>query len=66
MGNARVLDLKFTVFLFFSTKGMWNLASALMIVDMEKTQIGSKNTLNFRLSLILCLNSEFEVLIFPL
>lgn len=66
MGNVRVLDLKFTVFLFFPTKGMWNLASALMIVDMEKTQIGSKNTLNFRLSLMLCLNSEFEVLIFPL
>lgn len=36
----------------FFMLGMWNLASALMIVDMEKTQIGSKDTLNFRSSLL--------------
>lgn len=41
----------------FMMKGMWNLASALMIVDMEKTQIGSNDTLNFRSSLVSCLNS---------
>jgi hypothetical protein len=64
MGCVRVLDLKFLVFLFFLMKGMWNLASALMIVDMEKTQIGCKDTLSFRSTLIQWLNSEFDALKF--
>jgi hypothetical protein len=31
---------------------------------MEKTQIGSKGTLNFRSTLIHCLNSEFDIIKF--
>lgn len=53
----RVLNLKSMVFSFFSffiflMLGMWNPASALMIVDMEKTRIDSKDILNFRSSLM--------------
>jgi len=41
------------LFFFSFMLGMWNLVSALMIVDMEKTRIGSKDILNFRSSLVI-------------